>query len=319
MTSRIFALTHLATLTLLTTTALYGCGGGGSSSGDEPVLGDDGEYLIISKTRLTSRGDLASNTYDHIESILGKGAIEAPDLYGSVNHHGVAHIVEAQDTQVGNYFEFHIHRDQDKDRDKTANSDRQRNEIKVYDQSDDALKGVLGTTFEYRWKFKVGDDLAVTSHFTHLFQLKAVSDSNDPISQPLLTITANTKRGNSGLEVRHVDSNDRKTELTHTSYHNIDWQTQIQGQWLEVFVRANYQQQGSLTLTITPLGSQQPLVELHRDNIEMWRSGEQGGSDKFVRPKWGIYRSLNDAANLNLEDSVSFADFTISQVELVQP
>jgi hypothetical protein len=40
---------------------------------------------------------------------------------------------------------------------------------------------------------------------------------------------------------------------------------------------------------------------------DMWRDGD------FTKPKWGIYRSLNDKGALNArEDSVRFANFGIT-------
>lgn len=292
-----------------------------SNTNSETVLDDTGSYRVLSSTSLESDGASGADTYDLIESVLGGGSIEAPDLYGEDNHEGETHIYEDEDNQVGNHFVFVIHRDEDKDRDVLENDDRQRNEIKVFGNSDDHLKGFLDTTFEYSWKFRIGDDFAVTSKFTHLFQLKAVGEGLT--SSPILTITANTKSGVSGLEIRHVAYNSDQSDtenntLTHTSYEAIDWATQIQGQWLEVFVRANYSENGSLTLTLTPLGEQTPLISIYESDIEMWRAGGDNSSSNFVRPKWGIYRSIVYIDELNEEDHVDFADFLIEEVELIE-
>ncbi|MCL9777302.1 hypothetical protein [Vibrio methylphosphonaticus] len=296
---------------------LSACGGSSPSDAYHPPLDDSGQYYVISSASLNSDGAGGVETYQLIESILGQGSIEAPDLYGDANHDTIKHITEDHDSMVGNYFRFVIHRDHDKDRDKDY-TDRQRNEIKVYDKSVDSLKGFKDKTFEYRWKFRVGETLAVTNHFNHLFQLKAVTDNGDPVSQPLVTITANTKSGVSGLEVRHVDSADNKTMLLHTSQQNIDWATQIQGQWLEVLVRTTYSETGALYLSVTPVGEQSPLFAISQDNLEMWRSGANSSQGNFVRPKWGIYRSLKDKDALNEEeDEVWFADFSIKEVEKI--
>lgn len=40
----------------------------------------------------------------------------------------------------------------------------------------------------------------------------------------------------------------------------------------------------------------QPLMSYTNNNIEMWRAGNE-----FLRPKWGIYRSLNNRVNLRDE------------------
>ncbi|MDK9736953.1 hypothetical protein KI655_06520 [Vibrio sp. D404a] len=288
-------------------------------------LDESGNYYVVSSTELVADGAEGEETYDLIEGVLGRGSIEAPDLYGSANHAGERHITEANDPKVGNHFVFHIHVDEDKDRDKVEITDRQRNEIKVYAKSDDHLKGALGKTFEYRWAFKVSDDLAVSKNFTHLFQLKAVKarGSAGITNSPLLTLTANTRSGKSGLEVRHVhyNSDRRGTEnntLAHTArMKNVDWNKDIQGQWLEVFVRAHYHEQGSLYMTVTKLGESQPLIEVDEPNLEMWRSGDLDGKGHFVRPKWGIYRSLK-SKHLLKDEQVSFANFVIQEVKLIE-
>lgn len=106
-----------------------------------------------------------------------------------------------------------------------------------------------------------------------------------------------------------MDSQDTGTILLDTSQLGIDWATQIQGQWLEVFVRTKFSEQGSLEMSVTPLGSETPRFTVNKQNIELWRSGSNGSTDNLVRPKWGIYRSLNDKAGLNAgEDEVWFAD-----------
>lgn len=321
--------------------SLAGCGGSGSSTGPDegnnptnpelptnPPVDDTGKYQVISSTELKSDGPAGMETYDLIESVLGKGSIEAPDLYSNNDPDGGRHIVEEYDELVGNHFKFLIHFE-DGDRDK-GRVDRQRNEIKAYDKSDEKLLGYLGKTFEYSWKFKVGDDLKVTKHFTHLFQLKAVKedDLGDEVNtnSPLLTITANVKSGKSGLEIRHTyydKSAPGETEnntLAHTAYmDDISWSNDIQGQWIEAFVRVNYSESGGLYMTLTPLGESKPMIEINETNLELWRSGLDGREGNFVRPKWGIYRSLKAEEELNQDqDEVYFADFKIREVKQIQ-
>lgn len=117
-----------------------------------------------------------------------------------------------------------------------------------------------------------------------------------------------------------MDSQDTQTILLDTSQLGIDWATQIQGQWLEAFVRAQFSEQGSLEMSVTPLGSTTPLFTVNEQNIELWHSGNNNSTDNFVRPKWGIYRSLNDKTGLNAgEDEVWFADFEIKEVQKIEP
>ncbi|CAH0530388.1 hypothetical protein [Vibrio hippocampi] len=315
---------------------LSGCGGsdsggnnsgGGEGSGDYPI--DDSSYFqALSSTPLNANVSDGFDAYETIESVYGTGSIEAPDLY-DVNHPTESHIIEFSDIDSGfDYFKFYIHTHEDIDRDKLENDDRQRNEIKVYGNSDDKLKGTLGKIFEYSWKFRVNGDFNLTSNFTHLFQLKAVKHSgseswvND--SQPILTFTANTKSGVDNLEIRHVHYNSDKSGTTNNALYNstedssVDWNSDIEDQWLEAFVRVDYNEDGKLHVTLTKLGEDTPIITVTEQNLEMWRSGSDANSGNFVRPKWGIYRSISQIELLQDQD-VDFADFVIKEVEVIEP
>ena len=74
--------------------------------------------------------------------------------------------------------------------------DRQRNEIKVYDKSDDGLKGFYGSTMVYTWSFRVSEGMRVSNRFTHLFQLKFVGGD---ASMPAVTFSG--QKYSSGREV----------------------------------------------------------------------------------------------------------------------
>lgn len=76
--------------------------------------------------------------YELIRDFGGIGSIESPDLY-PVNHPGVEHICEESDGLVGDHFVFVIHRDIEIDRDRLDITDSQRNEIKTYGNSEEAV------------------------------------------------------------------------------------------------------------------------------------------------------------------------------------
>ena len=92
-------------------------------------------HSIFSQTILSADGP--GNTYELINSILAPGydAVEDPDC----SHQGFGrHIDEIFDPELNRYvFRFYIHTSPDNDR--CLNYDRQRNEIKSYDQSPDSL------------------------------------------------------------------------------------------------------------------------------------------------------------------------------------
>jgi len=293
--------------------ALVGCSSSGGGGGPPPVAPppvvtpptDDLQFTVLTTRTLDADGDqVGLDTYDLIRAFGGDfvpGPIEAPDLY-PINHPGVRHIYEDSDATVGNHFVFIIHRDIDIDRDRVANDDRQRNEIKTYDQSEEAVKGFENETFIYRWKFRINADMEVSTRFTHLFQLKAVGGSD---SQPILTISGAERSGEDGIEVRHSPLQET-TILART-----DWST-VTGEWLEAYCRATFAESGDLRLIVTRMSDDEVIFDIDERDLDLWRGEDPS---HFVRPKWGIYRSILDLDNLRPdEENVRFANFSISEV-----
>jgi len=261
---------------------------------------------VLSDVKLVSDGSGGVETYSLIESVLGKGCIEAPDLY-SVNHPGEKHIVEESDAIVGNYFLFKIHKNEDRDRD-TENTDRQRNEIKSYETSANTLKGFSGETMRFHWFFKVQEGFTISKNFSHFFQLKAVNGDDD--SQPIVTISGSISSDVPEFKIIHNAGNgasDKK--LTSTS-----WTKANTGDWMEMDVIATFADKGYLKITISDLAGN-VILKTEQKNIDMWRTG-----CTFVRPKWGIYRSLNSSTYLSEEEETAgFANFSIQKIAFVTP
>ncbi|MFK8014018.1 MAG: chondroitinase-B domain-containing protein [Gammaproteobacteria bacterium] len=260
-------------------------------------------YVETDRRTLDSDGpDQGLSAYDLIRNLGGANAIESPDLY-SVNHPGVEHIYEATTAGIGPHFVFIAHRDIDIDRDRLDITDRQRNEIKTYGPSEDAVKGFENETMAFQWKFQINSDMEVSRNFSHFFQLKAVGGDD---SQPILTLTGNERSDEDGMEIRHSP-----LQAT-TILDRIDW-AEVTGEWVEVYCRATFADNGSLRLIAQRMSDQQIMFDVSETAIDMWR-GEQ--AQDFVRPKWGIYRSLLDASNLRPdEESVRFANFTIRKLQ----
>lgn len=244
------------------------------------------------------------DAYDLIRDFGGDyvpGPIEAPDLY-AINHPAVRHIYEDSDATVGNHFVFIIHRDIDIDRDRVDITDRQRNEIKTYDQSEEAVKGYENETFVFRWKFRINADMEVSTRFSHFFQLKAVGGSD---SQPILTISGAERSGEDGIEVRHSPLQDT------TILERVDW-SMVTGEWLEAYCRVTFSDSGDLRLIVTRMRDDAVIFNIDASGLDLWR-GEN--ASHFVRPKWGIYRSILDLDNLRPEEEdVRFANFSIQEV-----
>ncbi|MEM9401288.1 MAG: hypothetical protein AAGA44_02235 [Pseudomonadota bacterium] len=305
---------------LLGFVVLSGCGGsssGASAPTPPPIVNpppamsgppvDEANYTVLTTRSLESDGPMVGlDAYDLIRAFGGDrvpGPIESPDQY-AVNHPGVRHIFEDTDAEVGNHFVFIIHRDIDIDRDRVDVTDRQRNEIKTYDQSEEAVKGFEDETFVYRWKFKINANMEVSTRFTHFFQLKAVGGDD---SQPILTISGAERSGDDGIEVRHSPLQDT------TILQRTDWTT-VTGEWLEAYCRATFSDTGDLRFIVTRLRDDEVVFDIDVQGLDLWRGTD---ASHFVRPKWGIYRSLLDLDNLRPdEEAVRFANFSVQEVIL---
>ena len=299
---------------------MAGCGSGSASSpapvnntppptppvSSPPTVPTDSQAFVeVSNRTLDADGAMSgSSAYDLIRAFGGPRPIEAPDLY-PVNHPGVEHIYEDSDAVVGDHFVFVIHRDIDRDRDRVDITDRQRNEIKTYDKSEEAVKGYENESFVYRWKFQINAEMEVSTRFSHFFQLKAVGG---PDSQPILTISGAERSGEDGIEVRYSPLID--TEILQRQ----DWSLAT-GEWIEVYCRATFAESGDLRLIATRLSDGGVVFDIDEKGLDLWR-GES--PDHFVRPKWGIYRSILDLDNLRPdEETVRFANFSVSKVTLI--
>ena len=246
--------------------------------------------------QLFLNADGPGNTYELITSKLAPGynPIEVPDC-GHTNFE--RHIDEIFDDELNRHvFRFFIHTDEDDDR--CINFDRQRNEIKTYNQSPDSLLGVTGETVEYKWKFKLDADFQASPKFTHIHQLKAVGGTES--SMPLVTLT--TRKGNPDeMELRYAES------TSQTTLHEVNL-APFKGVWCEATETVTYGESGTYDLVIKKISDNTTLFEYSNDAIRMWKTAAD-----FIRPKWGIYRSLEFSEDLR-DEEVLFADFSIEEI-----
>jgi len=240
--------------------------------------------------------DGPGNTYELINSVFGGSAVEDPDCAHAAFGR---HVAEVFDNELNkNVFAFYIHVTPDNDR-CNGSTDRQRNEIKTYGPSPDNLKGQLGDTVTYRWKFRIDAGLQPSSSFTHIHQIKA-GDGND--DAPTITITP--RAGNpQKLEIIHT-GNSSATTLGKVKI--VDLQP-FKGVWVEVIEKLVYRTNGNYEISIKKVSDGAELLSYSHNNIDLWRDGTT-----FCRPKWGIYRSLNNMAALR-DEEVRFADFCIAE------
>lgn len=250
----------------------------------------------VAQTVLNADGP--GNTYELINSVLAPGydVIEAPDCGHSAFGR---HIDEVFDADLNKYvFRFHIHTSSDDDR--CIKFDRQRNEIKTYDKSPDSLLAIQHERVEYKWKFKLDANFQPSSSFTHIHQIKAVGGSES--SMPLITLTPR-KANPDKLQLRYASA------LSQSTLYDVDLAL-FKGVWVEATEIILYDEVGlgSYEIVITKINGGDTLFNYANNSIRMWKTDAS-----FLRPKWGIYRSLNDSTSLRNEE-VLFADFSIKEI-----
>jgi len=249
--------------------------------------------MITAQVILNANGP--GNTYEDINAVLAPGynVIEVPDC---VHTTFGRHIDEVFDADLNeNVFRFFAHKTPDNDR--CQNFDRQRTEIKTYNQSPNNLKAILNETVQYRWKFKIPSDFQVSPNFTHLHQIKSVDGPYASI--PMITLTGR-KGTPDRLELRYTPVADQNTIQT------VDLDL-LRGHWLDVTETIHFSNSGSYSITIKKVSDNSTLLSYSNNNMDMWQDGAS-----FARPKWGIYRSLINSDDLQ-DEEVLFNDFSIEE------
>lgn len=252
-------------------------------------------YNGVAQVTLSSNGP--GNTYEEINAVLAPGynVIEVPDCEHTAFGR---HIDEVFDTELNtNVYRFIAHKISDNDR--CINFDRQRTEIKTYDQSPANLKAVQGETVVYKWKFKIELNFQPSPNFTHLHQIKSVGGSYASI--PMITLTAR-KASPNRIELRHTATTNQTTKKTA----NLDL---FEGHWVEVNEVITYGDNGSYFIEIKRISDNTILLSYSNNTIDMWQDGAE-----FARPKWGIYRSLLSIDDLR-DENVYFNDFSIEEID----
>jgi hypothetical protein len=263
-------------------------------------------FCFYSQAQVVLEANGPGSTYELINSVLAPGftAVEAPDQCGNHGSFG-RHIAEVWDATLNKFvFEFYSHVAEDNDR--CISFDRQRVEIKSYDPSPANLKATLGETVTYKWFFRLPNGFQPSNNFTHIHQIKAVGGDDD---DPLFTITPRLQgNGNTRMEIIYVSE---------TSASNVYLATaplsQFLGEWVEVTEQIFYGTgtSGRFSIVIKRVSDGATLINYSNNALQTFRTG-----NTFVRPKWGIYRSLNNSQQLR-DDSLRLA--TISVFEGTTP
>lgn len=251
--------------------------------------------VTFSQAILTADGP--GNTYELINSILAPGAVaeETPDSFDPAFGR---HIAEIWDADLGRYvFEFYVHVSvanefQDIS---TGDTDRQRCEIKTYASSPDSLKGTYRETIVYKWKFKIPTGFQPSPNFTHIHQIKAVGGAD---SDPIFTLTVRKATPN---RIELIHNNTTKVASANLSL--------FENTWVEATETIKIDSiHGSYSMDIKKVSDGTSIISYSNNDLMTIRS-----SNTFIRPKWGIYRSLLSSADLR-DETLRFNDFSIYEV-----
>jgi len=260
--------------------------------------------IPTSFSQVTLEANGPGNTYELITNVFAPGngvsAVEAPDLYHPWAAGGNRHITEVYDNELLRYvFEFYSHVLLDNEPVDPTLTDRQRVEIKTYAPSPDNLKGTIGENIIYKWSFKLPIGFQPSSNFTHIHQIKAV-DGDD--SSPIFTLTPRLGTPNK-LELIYVENGTSGTNKV--SIVNL---LPFLGNWVDAEVRINVGSNGFYSIVLKKRSDGTVLLSYTNTNIATIRP-----DNTFIRPKWGIYRSLSDIGNLR-DEAVRFSGFSIQEV-----
>jgi hypothetical protein len=247
---------------------------------------------VYSDAQVILEADGPGNTYELINSVLAPGynVIETPEC---IHPEFGRHIAEVWDADLNQFvFEFYSHVTPDNDR--CINFDRERTEIKTYDASPQNLKGITGETVEYKWKFRVPAGFQPSSSFTHIHQVKAVGGNDD---MPLFTLTP---RKGSPNKMELIHNNTTKVKTVNLSL--------FEGIWVEATERILIDSlHGTYSITINRVSDGVTVLSYSNNNLMTIRS-----DNDFIRPKWGIYRSLDKPLDLR-DEAMRFAGISISE------
>jgi hypothetical protein len=195
----------------------------------------------------------------------------------------------------GDHYRFDIYKD---DRDSTGGGDRQRTESKGMVAGGSTLKMHDGETWTISYEMYMPSTLHGTSRFTHIFQLKTPATNDGP------WVTLDLGRSGSTEKLRaraYLTSGAPDIAATNLSplrdkWISVQWTFKIGSKGTAGFVARN------------GTGSSAPVVASGSlSNVKIPAQGD------YVRPKWGIYRSVESASSDIIDTHLLFRNYKASR------
>lgn len=179
----------------------------------------------------------------------------------------------------GDHYRFDIYKD---DRDTTGGGDRQRTESKGMVEGGTKQKMRDNETWTIAYEMYMPSTLHGTSKFSHIFQLKTPATNGGP----WVTLSLSRSGGTEKLRARAFSTSGApdiaSTDLTplRDKWITVEWTFKIGSKGTARFVARN------------GTGSGAPVaVDRSLSNVNIPDEGD------YVRPKWGIYRSVESASS----------------------
>ncbi len=157
-----------------------------------------------------------------------------------------------------------------------SSPDRQRNEVKGMHAGGKDLALGLGETWRLDWALYIPDSLDATNRFTHIMQLKMPGNG----SAPILTMDLSRSGGVPKIQLKIFDGG---LVIGATNL------TPLQNTWLCTSV--------TFTIGDAPAGAVSWILRSPAGEVvNMTKAGVDTWLQDRVRPKWGIYRSVEDTS-----------------------
>ncbi|HTJ69691.1 MAG TPA: hypothetical protein VL551_19295 [Actinospica sp.] len=189
----------------------------------------------------------------------------------------------------GDHYRFNIWR---ADRDTTGGGDRQRTEAKGMVQGGKALKMNNGQTWNISYQMYMPTTLHGTSHFTHIFQTKIPATD----AGPFVTLDLTRESSTSETLRARAYANPGSPTIASTPL------APLRGTWVTIRWTLTIGSSGSARFVcVNSAGKTVADGTMHGVNIP-----DQGD---YVRPKWGIYRSIQSASSDIVDTYILFRDY----------
>jgi len=195
----------------------------------------------------------------------------------------------------GDHYRFNIWKD---DRDTTGGGDRQRTESKGMVQGGTKLKMRNGETWTISYEMYMPSSLHGTSKFTHIFQTKTPATNGGP------WVTLDLGRSGSTERLRaRAYANSGSPDIAATNL------APLRDKWITIEWTLTPGSGGRAGCVIrNGTGSGAPVAaQGSMSNVKMPDEGD------YVRPKWGIYRSVESASSDILNTYLLFRNYSATR------